>query len=259
MSTLTRRNFLRRIGAVPIIGKALAVSIPSADYPDFLRVEQGQGAPIYNPGPITTAGAVASGVFYVGPWSSLAISVKFTGGAGQYGGFTVAFYADQAATIQVSQPVYAGNNGSTVREVITCRGPWVRFTSSYVSGAGSSIITPLVTPLAGNQNVDNNTDLYEYLFNNQAYIANQTVNLSLTPWTPGPCLLSVQGTALFGVQMQDWSGASVVAGQCLALQATAAPWEINVPVNIGRQQPTLVVTNGAAGQNIQAGVIGAAA
>lgn len=257
--TTSRRQFITRSLAGLLIGKRAAVSSIPQDYPDFLRVAQNQGPALYNPGAIVTGGSVLSPAFYVGPWSSLAIDVVIGGAATQWGGFVATFFADQALTISTSAVPYVGVSGSTVREVLTCRGQWVRFTSAYVAGPGNTTITPLVIPLAGNQNVDNNTDQYEYLFNNQAYGISQTIDLPLTPWTPGPCLLSVQGTAAYAVQMQDWQGPGSPVGQTFALIVSAAPWEINAPINIGRRQPTLVVANGAGAQTIQASVIGAAA
>jgi hypothetical protein len=117
----------------------------------------------------------------------------------------------------------------------------------------------LIVPVSGAFNIDSNTDEYEYLFNAQAYAANATKNLPCTLWTPGAVSLSVQGTASFGIQLQDWSGPSNPAGQSNMWVATAAPFFLNVAGNIGRLQPTLVVTNAAGAQTIQVGVMGQAA
>jgi hypothetical protein len=256
---MNRRAFLTRAAAVVTLGKAKRMSMTPLDYPDFVRVQQNQGAPVYNPGPITTATSVVSPLFYVGPWSALNLSIVFGGAAGQWGALYMEWYADAAATILVSEPGWVGITGSTVRETVQCRSQYVRFVSQYISGAGSSIITPIIVPVSGSFNIDSNTDAYEYLFNTQAYAANATKNLPLTPWTPGPVALSVQGTASFGVQLQDWAGPGVPAGQSVEWIATAAPFFLNVQGNIGRQQPTLVVTNAAGAQTIQVGVIGQAA
>lgn len=256
-TVLNRRAFLSSLIAAPLLLKAKPVSQLPGDYPDFLRVAQQQGQPIYNPGAITTAATVVSPLFYVGPWQALALKVVFGGAAGQWGGFTAQWYADPGATILLNVVSATGQTGSTYEEVITNRGAWVRFTSAYVSGIGSSIITPIVTPLATYKSPRDNQEQLDYLTPGAvAYAANQARTVCLTNFSPGPALLSIFGTATFGIQMVDLAGPGVLQGMSYDGVVSASPWAFNVEVNLSRYQPSILVTNGPGAQNIQAGVVG---
>jgi hypothetical protein len=227
------------------------------DYPDNLRVAQQQGAPLYNPGALAVGGgAVTSPVFYVGPWEALWIKATSWGGAGHWSGMTVTWYADPAATIALGSKGFSVENGGTYEEIMLNLGAWVQFHSQSFAGGAASTLTPIVVPLSSFNNARDAQDQLEYVYAASAIGISGTLSVPLPIWTPGPAILSVFGTAAYELVLQDLLEPGVIVGQPFGSNVPAAPWSINQLIFLGRYQPTLQFTNGAAAQTVTYSVIG---
>jgi hypothetical protein len=225
--------------------------MPLQGYQDWERVSFQSGFSVLAINTAITANR-ANGSFNTEAWNNLLISLLAPVGSDHYQ-VVFAWYADQAATIELAQNAVVVGPNTLCQLAIPVQGPWLWIFVNVKTGGNAGVVGfSFYAQTSGNAEYAMNTFSTPFLTSNTAYGISAVNNFDLTAVFYGNAFLhmrtSANNPATVNVNYWDWATAALIV--YLAFDTAATTGEIREMIPLVAAPIRISVANGGVAQSI---------